>query len=180
MNKGFLRRVVVEGAFRNSSEAVVLNTRPISYREASLSILFREPDGSQIRNFGNRQRSPGRRHGSGREAWRRPCRSLSARDCRFKARGGWGRELWNQRWNQAGGSEGKSPCAAADYCRARSFPPQPVCHWKDSIVLASPGLLFRDFPNASAALIPKLCPVRINGEPTGVTLPGGRKGCSAS
>jgi len=37
----------VEGAFRNSSEAVVLNTRPISYREASRSTLFREPDGSQ-------------------------------------------------------------------------------------------------------------------------------------
>ena len=35
----------MEGAFRNSSEAVVLNTRPISYREASPSILFREPDG---------------------------------------------------------------------------------------------------------------------------------------
>ena len=37
----------MEGAFRNSSEAVVLNTRPISYREASRSTLFREPDGSQ-------------------------------------------------------------------------------------------------------------------------------------
>src|SRR5689334_12875399 len=60
--KDFLRRVVVEGAFRNSSEGVVLNTRPMSYRAASL-----------------------------REAWRHPCRSLSARDCRFKARGGWGR-----------------------------------------------------------------------------------------
>jgi hypothetical protein len=53
----------------------------------------------------NRQRSPGRRHGSGREAWRRPCRSVFARDWRFKARGGWG--LWNQRWNQAGGPEWK-------------------------------------------------------------------------
>jgi hypothetical protein len=145
----------------------------------------RSPIRSQCRSLPYEDRlleliAPGRRRGSGREAWRRPCRSLSARDCRFKARGGWGRELWNQRWNQAGGSEGKSPCAAADYCRARSFPPQPVCHWKDSIVLASPGLLFRDFPNASAALIPKLCPVRINGEPMGVTLPGGRKVCSAS
>ena len=46
MKKG---RVVVEGAFSNSTEAVILNTRPMSYREASLSILFREPDGSQIR-----------------------------------------------------------------------------------------------------------------------------------
>ena len=46
MKKG---RVVVEGAFSNSTEAVILNTRPMSYREASPPILFREPDGSQIR-----------------------------------------------------------------------------------------------------------------------------------
>jgi len=65
------------------------------------------------------------RHGSGREAGRRPCGSFSARDCRFKARGGWRRGLWNQRWNQAGGSQGKSPCASTDYCRVRSLPPQP-------------------------------------------------------
>ena len=37
------------GAFRNSAEAVILNARPMSYREASPPILFREPDGSQIR-----------------------------------------------------------------------------------------------------------------------------------
>jgi hypothetical protein len=30
----------------------------MSYREASASILFQEPDGSQIRNFENGQRSP--------------------------------------------------------------------------------------------------------------------------
>jgi hypothetical protein len=31
----------------------------------------------------------------------------------LKRGGGWG--LWNQRWNQAGGPVGKSPCAATDY-----------------------------------------------------------------
>jgi hypothetical protein len=38
--------------------------------------------------------------------------------------GGWG--LWNQRWNQAGGSEGKSACVATDYWMVRSLPPQPI------------------------------------------------------
>ena len=62
------------------------STRPMSYREALPSILFENPMAAK---FGTSE-IPGRRYGSGREAWRRLCRFLSARDCRFKARGGGG------------------------------------------------------------------------------------------
>jgi hypothetical protein len=37
--------------------------------------------------------------------------------------------------------------------------------------LVPPGLLSRDFPNASAVLIPKICPVRIHRKPMAVMLP---------
>lgn len=46
---------------------------------------------------------------------------------------GEGGGLWNQRWNQAGGPEGKSPYAAADYCKVRSLPPQPVLRLLSSL-----------------------------------------------
>jgi hypothetical protein len=56
------------------------------------------------------------------------------------------------------------------HAEVRILPPQPVSSWKHLIILAPPDVLFRDIPNASAALIPKTCSVRING--SGVALPG--------